>query len=60
MRRNMADPSYEPSDEDLVELAKEAFAHLPAADKLLRLQLREQIADARRRVLNELREKQGR
>lgn len=30
MSRNLADPSYEPSDEELQQLARDAFADVPA------------------------------
>jgi hypothetical protein len=54
LRRNMADPSYEPSDEDLRRLSAEAFAHV-AADTARGLSLvRERIALARREVLEKL------
>ncbi len=43
-RRNMASADYEPTDADLIELSREAFAGIPEArEESLRL-MRERIA----------------
>jgi hypothetical protein len=51
------DPDFEPSDEDLIGLAKRAFAHVKAEnDEALRKQY-EAIAEARRIAMERLRER---
>jgi hypothetical protein len=45
-RINLADPSFEPTDEQLVGLAKRAFAGVAAAHDRAMARLRSQIADA--------------
>jgi hypothetical protein len=40
---NLADPSFEPSDEDLQSLSKRAFAHVKAQNDEMLRQLRERI-----------------
>ena len=54
--RNLADPDYEPSDEDLNELMQRAFAHVPMQEAERRARAREDIARERRAVLARLRE----
>jgi hypothetical protein len=44
---NLADPSYEPSDEELIGLAKRAFAGLKEADRARQEKLRSDIARER-------------
>ena len=53
--KRLADPAYEPSDEDLVGLAKRAFAHVPGAREESLRRMREQIAAARKSALDRLR-----
>jgi hypothetical protein len=43
MARNLADPSYEPSDEELQELSHAAFAEVPARNAAALEQLRAEI-----------------
>ena len=43
-RRNLASPDYEPSDADLVELMREAFAGVREANEESLRRLRERIA----------------
>ena len=40
-RRNLADPDYEPTDEELVELAHEAFAGVREANEAALARMRE-------------------
>lgn len=54
--RNLADPDYEPSDEDLNELMQRAFAHVPADSERLRASSRAEIAKQRAVVLAWLRD----
>ena len=49
--RNLADPAYEPSDEDLHELMSRAFAHIPAQQERILRELREKIAHLRAAAL---------
>jgi predicted Zn-dependent protease with MMP-like domain len=49
--RNLADPAYEPSDEDLHELMSRAFAHIPAQQERVARELREKIAQLRAAAL---------
>jgi hypothetical protein len=44
MRRNLADPAYEPSDDDLRELSQKAFEHLAAAKREADAEIRKRIA----------------
>jgi hypothetical protein len=43
MVRNLADPSYEPSDEELQELSRAAFADVPARNDAALQRLRAEI-----------------
>lgn len=59
-RPNLADPDFEPTDEQLAELMRRAFAGVPAQLDDNRRKLREQIAAARRQArqrFTELQEK---
>lgn len=51
---NLADPDFEPTDEELVELSKRAFAHVPAqtAERLAKLEA--EVATAREAVRGRL------
>lgn len=49
--RNLADPAYEPSDEDLHELMSRAFAHVPAQQERVLRELREKIGQLRTAAL---------
>jgi hypothetical protein len=42
-RVNMADPSYEPSDDELRQLSREAFSGVPAANREAQAKLRREI-----------------
>jgi hypothetical protein len=55
MVRNLADPSYEPSDEELQELSRAAFADVPARRKAALARLREEIRALRAVALAQLR-----
>jgi hypothetical protein len=44
---NFGDPSYEPTDEELAELMREAFADVPARSAAALARLRQQIAELR-------------
>jgi len=56
MARNLADPAYEPSDDELRELARKAFEHVPQARRDANARLRAEIAKMRAEVLKRLRE----
>lgn len=53
-RPNLADPSYEPSDEELAGLAKRAFAGLKEAELARQAKLRSDIARERELALARL------
>jgi hypothetical protein len=53
-RRNLADPSYEPSGEELQGLATRAFAPVAEARRAAVEKLRLAIAQERKRVLEEI------
>lgn len=53
-RINLADPSFEPTDEQLIELSRRAFADVPRKNELALEKLRAEIAELRRKVLREL------
>jgi hypothetical protein len=46
-RANFGDPSFEPTDEQLVELSREAFAEVPALLRRAENELRAEIARLR-------------
>lgn len=48
---NLADPAFEPTDEQLHELSRRAFAGVAAAHAKSLERLRAQIAEARREAL---------
>jgi hypothetical protein len=52
--KNLADPSFEPSDEQLRQLSAAAFANVRGAKEQVLRELRERIAAGRKRVLAEL------
>lgn len=51
MARNLADPSYEPSDEELQELSRAAFADVATRRKAALARLRAEIRSLRAAVL---------
>jgi hypothetical protein len=53
-RINLADPAFEPTDEQLVGLATRAFAGVPAARERAMARLRKEIVDARAEALRVL------
>jgi hypothetical protein len=53
--RNLADPDYEPSDEELIGLSKRAFAGLEEAQRARLAKVRSDIARAREEALARLR-----
>ncbi len=61
MRRNtnFADPSYEPTDEELAELMHEAFAGIKEAREKSLVEMRARIATARKAAVLELLQKQA-
>lgn len=56
-RPNLADPAFEPTDEQLTELSARAFAHVAAEHERVLRELRTQIADARAKVLRDLQDR---
>ena len=53
--KRLADPGFEPTDEDLVGISKRAFAHVPAAREESLRKMRGEIAAARKSALDRLR-----
>lgn len=53
---NLADPDYEPTDEELEELTRSAFAHLAEARREADEKLKAEIARLRAEALARLRE----
>ncbi|NJK44770.1 MAG: hypothetical protein HC933_11215 [Pleurocapsa sp. SU_196_0] len=53
---NLADPEFEPTDEQLVRLSKQAFSGIKAATEEHRKQLRARIAMARAEAFRQLNE----
>lgn len=53
--KRLADPTFEPSDEDLIGLSKRAFAHVSAKREESLRRMREEIAAARKSALERLR-----
>jgi hypothetical protein len=51
---NLADPAFEPTDEQLIGLSKRAFAGVSAAHERAMAKLRAQIADASAEAMREL------
>jgi hypothetical protein len=52
--KRLADPAFEPTDEDLVGLSKRAFAHIPAAREASLRKMRDEIAAASKSALDRL------
>lgn len=59
-RVNLADPSFEPTDEQLQELSRRAFAGVAAAHANSLAKLRAEIAAARQEALRALEQRGGR
>lgn len=55
--KRLADPGFEPTDEDLEGISKRAFAHVRAAREESLRKMREEIAAARKSALERLRAK---
>jgi hypothetical protein len=55
--KNLADPAFEPTDEDLIGLSKRAFAHVRQAHEDSLRRLRADIAAAREAALERLRKR---
>jgi hypothetical protein len=53
--KNLADPNFEPSDEQLLSLVRRAFAPVPEAEQRRKEKLREDIARERQIVLARIR-----
>jgi hypothetical protein len=53
--KRLADPDFEPTDEDLIGLSKRAFAHIRAAHEESLRKMREEIAAASKAALERLR-----
>lgn len=51
---NLADPEFEPTDEELVELTKRAFAHVPEQNAKILAKLEADVAAAREQVRGRL------
>jgi hypothetical protein len=47
-QQRLADPSYEPTDEEFQELSRTAFANVKARHEVVLARLQEEIADAQR------------
>ena len=58
--KSLADPAFEPTDEDLTGLAKRAFAHVRRAHEDSLRKLRSDIAAARQAALERLRLRRSR
>jgi hypothetical protein len=58
-RVNFADPDFEPSDEELVQLSREAFAGILEAREKSLAELRERIARAREAARTEFARRHG-
>ena len=54
MAGNLADPEFEPSDEELQQLARDAFADVPARNREAQQRLWDEIAVLRAQVLARL------
>lgn len=54
MKPDLANPNFEPSDEQLLELMKRAFANVEARHERARLQLQAQIEKQRQAALASL------
>ncbi len=54
MPGNLADPEYEPSDEELQQLARDAFADVPAQHRETQQRIRDEIAALRVQALARL------
>ena len=50
---DLSDPSFEPSDEQLTELSKRAFAEVARGQERAQRELRARIAAARQKALEE-------
>jgi hypothetical protein len=55
--KRLADPTFEPTDEDLIGLSKRAFAHVGEAREASLRKLRTEIAAARTASMERLRAK---
>ena len=53
-RVDLADPTFEPSDEDLIELSHQAFSEVPARNRESLRRLNEEIERTRAEVLRRL------
>lgn len=53
--KRLADPAFEPTDEDLIGLSKRAFAHVRGAHEESLRKMRDEIAAARKSALERLR-----
>jgi hypothetical protein len=58
-RPDLADPSYEPSDEELIGLAQRAFADVRQKHESSLIRLRQEIAEERARALARLAARRG-
>ena len=52
--KNLADPAFEPTDEDLIGLSKRAFAHVREEHEESLRKIREEITAARKAALDRL------
>lgn len=58
MRRvRLEDPDFEPTDEDLMELSRQAFAHVAAAHEESLRKMRAEIEEARKAAMERLRKR---
>lgn len=58
--KNLADPDFEPTDEDLIGLSQRAFAHVRKEHEELRVKLRADIAAAREVAMKRLQDRKKR
>ncbi len=52
--KNLADPDFEPTDEQLLELSRRAFAHIREENELRLQKMRERIQKGRVELLRQL------
>lgn len=57
--KNLSDPAFEPSDEDLIGLARRAFAHVRADQEAAARKLRAEIAVARAAAMGRLQKRRA-
>jgi hypothetical protein len=56
---NFGDPSYEPTDEELAELMREAFADVPARNAAALARIHDEVAKLREEALARFKQRHG-